>query len=596
MKTSQHPDMTWWRDARFGMFIHWGLYAIPAGEWHGERIPSAAEWIMNRARIPVREYEKLAEQFNPVDFDADAIVQLAKDAGMKYLVITSKHHDGFALFRSKASSYNVVDATPFKRDIIGEMAAACDRKGIRFGVYYSQAQDWHHPDAAGNTWDWPDESNKDFRRFLDELVFPQVDELLSNYGHLSVLWFDTPVKITEGQSQELLAFVREKQPECIVNSRLGPGGGSEWGDFVSLRDNEVPTMPLTENGETCATLNGTWGYSKFDAEWKTPAQVARLMSDIAAKNANYLLNIGPDARGRVPERSAQILREVGAWLQTNGEAIYCTQPTPFPANFDWGAVTHRKGKLYFHIFDENVRGLKVVGLRNKVTRASFLDAPDTKYPVRQMPVTADGSLVETTIETGPISIGPIGDAAPHRVLALEIEGEADVAPGIVQQPDGSIVLESLAAIDTATGESIAPAIMARGAVARSLEEGMCLAWEFRVLTPGTYEIAADCATSRTADLAGNKLVDTGHEIIINVNGETIPAVIHEDARQPIRGNAHWMCISSGIGTVRFDEPGLYTLTLSVNSVVTGKGGGFILRNLRLSHAPAISTRGTRISG
>jgi alpha-L-fucosidase len=569
--------MTWWRDARFGMFIHWGLYAIPAGEWNGKRIPGAAEWIMNRGRIPVREYEKLAEQFNPFEFDAGAIAGLARDAGMKYLVITSKHHDGFALFKSKASSYNVVDATPFKRDIIGELAATCDRTGIRFGVYYSQAQDWHHPDAAGNTWDWPDESQKDFGRFLDELVYPQVDELLSNYGRMSVLWFDTPVKITEDQSRELLAFVRAKQPQCIVNSRLGPGGGSEWGDFVSLRDNEVPTMPLAENGETCATLNGTWGYSRFDTTWKTPAQVARLMSDVAAKNANYLLNIGPDALGRVPEQSAHILREVGAWLQTNGEAIYNTQPTPFPVNFDWGAVTRRTNKLYFHIYDRNVRELKVVALGNKATGARFLDAPDTTCPVRQTPINADGSLIETTIETG-----PIGDTEPHRVLALEIEGEADVTPGIVQQPDGSIVLESLVAIDRATGEPIAPATMARGAVARSLEEGVCLSWEFEVLRPGTYAIAADCATSRYTDHAGIEVVDTGHEIVVDVNGQTLPAVIHEDSRQPIRGNAHWLCITSAIGTVHFDGPGAQTLTLQVNKVNLDQGGGLILRNLKLT--------------
>ena len=302
------------------------------------------------------------------------------------------------------------------------------------------------------------------------------------------------------------------------------------------------------------------------------------MSDIAAKNANYLLNIGPDALGRVPERSAQILREVGTWLGTNGEAITSTQPTPFPVNFDWGAVTHRPGKLYFHIFDGKVRDIKVVGLRNRATRASFLDAPDTTFLVQQTPVNTGGNLLETTIKTG-----PIGDAVPHRVLGLEIEGKADVVPGILQQSDGSIVLESLAAIDTSTGESIAPAIMARGAVARSLDVGVCLSWEFEVLRPGQYVISADCATSRYTDQDGKKIVDTGHEIVINVKGETIPAVIHDDARQAIRGNTHWLCITSGIGTVRFDEPGRYKLTLRVNSVVIGKGGGFILRNLKMRH-------------
>jgi len=587
MIATQHPDMTWWRESRFGMFIHWGLYAIPAGEWNGERIPSAAEWIMNRAQIPVREYEKLAEQFNPVEFDADGIAGLARDAGMKYLVITSKHHDGFALFKSSASSYNVVDATPFKRDIIGELSAACERKGIRFGVYYSQAQDWHHPDAAGNTWDWPDDSKKDFRRFLDELVFPQVDELLSNYGRMSVLWFDTPVKIAADQSRELLNVVRSKQPECIVNSRLGPGGDSGWGDFVSLRDNEVPTMPLEENGETCATLNGTWGFSKFDTHWKTPAQIARLMSDIAAKNANYLLNIGPDALGRVPERSARVLREVGAWLQTNGEAIYATQPTPFALNFDWGAVTRRSGKLYCHLFDP-VDELKVIGLQNNAGKAYFLDAPEETFPVRQTPVNAEATLTETTI-----AIGPVRTAEAHRVLALEIDGDADVVPGIVQQPDGGVVLESLAATNATTGESMARALMVRGAVARSIEEGMCLSWDFQILTPGTYKLVADCATGRYTDHGGQKVVDTGHEIVVDLGGTLISAVIREDSRQPIRGNTHWMCVTSNIGTVRFDKPVHCTLTLTVNKVVTGKGGGFILRNLRLTPDTALKSETCR---
>lgn len=210
-RQNSHPDMTWWRDARFGMFIHWGLYAMLGGEWNGRQQSGSSEWIMCRKQIPVREYEKLASRFNPVDFDADGIAGLARDTGMKYLVITAKHHEGFAMFRSKASGYNVVDATPFGRDIIGELADACAKKGLRFGVYYSQALDWHHPDAAGNDWDFPDENQKVFQRFLYEKVYPQVDELLSNYGEICKLWFDTPAKITPEQSSNLLEFVRSKQ-------------------------------------------------------------------------------------------------------------------------------------------------------------------------------------------------------------------------------------------------------------------------------------------------------------------------------------------------------------------------------------------------
>ncbi len=577
---SQHPDMTWWRESRFGMFIHWGLYAIPAGEWKGEKIPGTAEWIMCRAQVPVREYEKLAEQFNPVEFDAEAIAKLASDAGMKYLVITSKHHDGFAMFKSKASPYNVVDATPFKRDVIGELAAACDKQGVRFGVYYSQSQDWHHPNGLGNNWDYADDSEKDFRSYLDDLVLPHLDELLSNYGRMSVFWFDTPKSITAEQSRELLSVVRSKQPECIINSRLGPGAGGGWGDFVSLRDNEVPTVPLAIDGETCATLNGTWGYSKFDSDWKTSEQIVRMQADIAAKNANYLLNIGPDHLGRVPEKSAEILREVGKWLGTNGEAIYSTQPTPFSVNFDWSAVTRRPGKLYFHLLD-TLNDVKVVGLRNKADKAYFLDAPEKTFPVRQAPVEAKPELNVTTIETG-----AVGGEEPHRVLALEIEGEAEVAPGILQQPDGTIILESLAATNDASGESIAPLIIARGSVSRSLEEGLNLSWEFEVLKGGSYTIIADCSTGR----GGKRTLDTGHKFVVEVNETVLPAAIREDSIGPIRGNWHWQRITSKIGTVRFDKPGSYKLTLKVEEVNRPQGNerGFILRNLKMSPASMLS--------
>lgn len=569
------PDMTWWRNARYGMFIHWGLYAIPAGSWNG-RVSGSSEWIMNRAQIPVAEYERLAAEFNPVEFSAEGIVGLARDAGMKYLVITAKHHDGFALFKSNASNYNVVDATPFKRDIIGELAEACSSQGIRFGVYYSQAQDWHHPDAAGNSWDWPDDHQKDFQRFLDDLVYPQVDELLSNYGPMSVLWFDTPNTITAEQSRHLLAFVREKQPECIVNSRLGPGGGSEWGDFVSLRDNEVPTLPLTENGETCATLNGNWGYCATDGNWKSPAEVARTLADVAAKNANYLLNIGPDHLGRVPAQSAEILREAGEWLRVNGDSIYNTQPTPFPVNFEWGAVTCRRGKVYFHLFDNPGNRFTVFGLRNRVNKAYFLDAPDEPCCVAQGQIAPGNEVLETVVETTAWS------TPKHRVLALEIDSEVSVHPGIVQQPDDSVTLESLAAMNAETAEPIAPKIMARGAVARSLEEGLTLTWEFELFKPGAYTITVDCATGRYTDHGGKKVVDTGHEIMLVCNDQAVNGVISEDERKPIRGNHHWLSIGSRIGKLAFAKAGTYTLELKINRVKMGRGGGFILRNLRLT--------------
>src|SRR6185295_6648713 len=198
--------LEWWRDARFGMFIHWGLYAVPEGQWKGQPIAGLGEWIMNRAKIPVAEYELLTKKFNPVKFDADEIVRIAKDAGMKYITITAKHHDGFAMFKSAASKYNIVDATPFRRDVLKELAAACQKGGLKLCFYYSQTQDWYEPDADGNTWDFPDESKKDFGKYLDAKVIPQVRELLTNYGPIGMIWFDTPRKITPEQSEKLAAL------------------------------------------------------------------------------------------------------------------------------------------------------------------------------------------------------------------------------------------------------------------------------------------------------------------------------------------------------------------------------------------------------
>ena len=568
--------MTWWRNDRFGMFIHWGLYAMLGGEWNGSQASGFAEWIMCRNQIPVREYEKLAAKFNPTAFSADGMAGLAREAGMKYLVITAKHHEGFALFKSKASPYNVVDATPFGRDIIGELAEACAKKEIRFGVYYSQALDWHHPDAAGNDWDFPDEDKKNFQRFLDDKVYPQVDELLSNYGEICELWFDTPTKITPEQSADLLRFVREKQPNCIVNSRLGPGGDKEWGDYTSLRDNEVPTLPLEEDAETCSTINQNWGYNKHDLNYRPARDIVRLLADVVAKNANYLLNIGPDGEGRVPGGSVEVLRDIGRWMQTHGESIYGAMPTPFPVDFDWSAVTHRPGRMYFHMFTHPVGRLVIRGLKTPVKGAFFLNVPDEPISVIRRPAAAHSGLIDTVIELAGVPRREI-----HRVLALELDGNADAHKGIVQQPDGVVMLESLLARNADTGKSMTGEIMARGAVARSLQDGHKLEWDFEVLDPGLFDVLVESAAGRYTDHRGKKAIDTGHAIQVAVDKEQFDGIVEEHERFGIRGNSHWEAIRGKVGSVRIDQPGAHTLRMTVNKVVLDAKCGFILRQLRL---------------
>ena len=422
---AREARLRWFREAKYGLFIHWGLYAIPAGEWKGKRVPGIGEWIMYRARIPVGEYEALAAQWNPIRFDADAWAQLAQDAGMKYVVITSKHHDGFALFDSKASRFDVVDATPSKRDVLKELAEACRKRGLRLGFYYSQAQDWHEPNGIGNTWDFGPDEKKDFDRYLREKAEPQVRELLTGYGPVALVWFDTPRMMTPERAQRLTDLVRSLQPETLIDGRLGAEG-----DYVSTGDNVIPSAASERAWETPATINHTWGYRKDDHDWKSPGEIAFKLVDIVSKGGNYLLNVGPMADGTIPAPSQEALRTVGRWLKANGEAVYGAGPTPwgeelgepsargtkdlrgnplFLSRNEW-RVTTKPGRLYFTFFQEPRAPFELPAMKNAVKRAYRL---------------ADGEPVEVKVEGGrpqlvlerPV-LDPMGT-----VVVVEIDGD-----------------------------------------------------------------------------------------------------------------------------------------------------------------------------
>lgn len=327
----------WFKEAKYGMMVHWGLYSLLGGEWKDRYSADYAEWIQATLAIPNAEYGKLCKVFNPICFDADEWVRFAKQCGMQYIVLTSKHHDGFAMFHSKVDRYNIVDATPFGRDVTAELAEACYKHGLKMGLYYSQDLDWHEEHGGGylsdpswsagitweNSWDFPNKEKKDYSICFENKIMPQVEELLRNYGELCLIWFDMPLTISKQQSLRIYEAVKRYQPHCLINSRLGNGDY----DYVSLGDNEIPdSMDADQpfdpallndiNGfkpspyglyETAATLNNSWGYCIHDQMWKTPEMIAANKKKLNGMGINYLLNVGPDGLGRIPLKCREIL-------------------------------------------------------------------------------------------------------------------------------------------------------------------------------------------------------------------------------------------------------------------------------------------------
>ncbi|MBI3819079.1 MAG: alpha-L-fucosidase [Planctomycetes bacterium] len=414
--------MEWWREARFGMFIHWGLYAVPAGTWGKDT--HHGEWIMNTAHIPVETYEKFLDQFNPIKFDAGAWARMAKNAGMKYIVITSKHHDGFCLWDSKYTKYNVM-STPFHRDILKELDAACKKEGIKLCFYHS-IMDWHHPDyLPRRDWEKRPTEGADFNRYVQQLS-NQISELLTTFKDIGVLWFDGEWENTwnHGHGQALYDLCRKLRPDLIINNRVDKGRGGMGGmsDAGFAGDYGTPEQEIPSTGlpgvdwETCMTMNDNWGYNSHDKHFKSAEDLIRKLCDIASKGGNFLLNIGPMGNGEFPPESVERLARIGDWTRANGESIYGTTASPFDS-LAFGRCTQKQSgadtKLYFHIFDWPADGRLVIpGLGNKYDKPAWLLAdPSKKFETSWQ----DGNL---TIQ---LPAAPASATCP--VVVLETKGK-----------------------------------------------------------------------------------------------------------------------------------------------------------------------------
>jgi alpha-L-fucosidase len=486
---AQHDQrMEWFRNARFGMFIHWGLYSLPAGEWRGKNYPGASEWLIYHAKISPQDWEPLKNSFNPVNYDARKWVQIAKDAGMKYIVITSKHHEGFGMWPSKLNDWNI-GSTAFKRDPLKELADACQEAGIKLCFYHS-ILDWHHPDYSPRR-------SEDTRKLpatnmdrYDEFMKAQLKELLTNYGKIGILWFDGEWDRdwTHERGKHLYHYIRGLQPEIIVNNRVDRGRSGMGGMTAGKRfqgDYGTPEQQIPTNGlpgtdwESCMTMNDSWGFHKSDRNWKSAAQLVRNLADCASKGGNYLLNIGPTSLGEIPPESVDRLKAVGDWMEVNGSAIYGSSAGPFPQPLRWGRVTHKGAKLYLIVFSAPTGKIELPGLKTKILSVHSVDG-------RPIPVLQDSesAIVDLTGET-------LGEMPSVYVAAVPSDAHLTVVKSLQKQrQDGSI---TLAAVDAKVDGATAQYESDKDCIGFWTNSADSVAWEFNVDRPGEYRVQIELA-------------------------------------------------------------------------------------------------------
>jgi len=501
-KEEKAKRMQWWTDARFGMFIHWGISSLPAGEWNGKRVVHGgyAEHLMRIAKIPRAKYLELAHQFNPVNFDADLWVKTAKNAGMRYLIITAKHHDGFAMYRSAVSNFNIIEQTPWKHDPMVDLSKACKKYGLKFGFYYSHAFDWEHPDAPGNDWDYKNPGGDlklfggikwyDFHpeliakaaNYVQEKAIPQIKELLNNY-HPDILWFDTPHKLPLSENLRILKAVRDTDSKVIVNGRLvRPDMDTnrlDMGDYRNTGDRPAEFYPVKGNWEAIPTTNESYGYSKYDKSHKSVSFFIRLLAKSASRGGNLLLNIGPMGNGEFAPEDVKILDGLASWMKVNSESIYKTTKTPLPIQ-NWGVSTRKGNLLYLHVFDKPSNGnLIIAGMKSNIKKAYFLDDISKKA----LPFTRINAL-DLNIQM-PIKLYD----SINTVIVLETIGTIQTDSLRLMANTG--LTNQLLAFDAALeGEGFG---LGDGKTNQYFVEGwtkmdQIVKWKFRLIQPSTYKI------------------------------------------------------------------------------------------------------------
>ncbi|MBT8036215.1 MAG: alpha-L-fucosidase [Verrucomicrobiae bacterium] len=469
-------------DGNYAMFIHWGLYSQLANKVNGKTYYGIGEWIMNKnmANIPVAEYKSLAKTFNPVKFDAMKIAQVAKDAGMKYIIITSKHHDGFAMYHSKANAFNIVDATPFKRDPMKDLATACRKLGLGFGFYYSHNQDWTFP-GGGNGPKTDEQGNPaTFDDYFEKKCLPQIKEITSQYGPIELVWFDTPGRMPKKYVEELISVVRKNQPNALISGRAGHG----LGDYRTLGDMEIPRQNVAGLWESVDTTNDSWAYAWYDEYWKTPKEILRRLISCVGRGGTYMLNIGPRGDGSVPERATRSLRHAGEWIRRYPQVVYAADASPWKHALPWGDVTVKDNKLFLSVFEWPTSGkLYLPGLRSKIISAQLLGDKQTTAITHQQ---SNGWTI--------FQLPPVAPEKLASVIEVSLDGHPNVDPTLGIDP--SIKTDVLAELAQVKG-----AKLAQKHWMEKFGEWKCVhrvhhwtpgskaTWEVDVIIPGDYNVS-----------------------------------------------------------------------------------------------------------
>lgn len=568
-------------DRKFGMFIHWGLYALPGGRHNGKTMEHIGEWFQSYFRMPNEEYAKFASKFNPVNFNADEWIRKAADAGIKYIVFTTKHHDGFCMYDTKVSDYNIVKMTPFGRDPLRELAEACRKYNVKLGVYYSHNLDWHEPDGGdpgtelglncgsmswGNDWDFPDRSKKDFSRYFYGKVIPQVTELLTNYGEICELWCDCPMNIKPEFSRALRDLVKKLQPDCMINARIGNG----CNDFQGLGDNQLLHSKSRLPVESPGTLNNTWGFKYDDHNWKPASRIIEQLVSLTEKNANYLLNVGPTALGEFTPETDRIFAAIAEWMHGKEDAIFASRPTSFPQELDFAYCTRKGNKLNFFL-RKTPSEIKLDGIRSRVVRADVEFRQDGETVLLKLPDLSGRTLPLISLE---FDEEPQirQELMPQNGTLLLSATTAKIVEGKETRTSAGIEVDEAAIVHEVTNHA---KIDRDGTLCDWNNPSDTLEWELFFPEGGDYALSVTTQTRWK-----NQPWNGDRSLILNWNGETVG--VKELLPETNFPSPYFTKIQSPVGVLHIPAGGRGKLILQSPEIRSEDAGKINLNSIQIS--------------